>query len=94
MNAIFIHDLRVETKIGVYEWERHMPQTIRIDLEFGLPSARPFTSGDFADAVDYAAVVQRINIGGGGVMPAWGTRLDPVTIKALTVYVHTLGGGQ
>src|SRR5215211_3787779 len=44
MNAIFIHDLRVETKIGVYEWERHLPQTIRIDLEFGLPSARPFTS--------------------------------------------------
>jgi len=60
MNAIFIHDLRVETKIGVYEWERHLPQTIRIDLEIGLPSARPFTSGDFADAVDYAAVVDRI----------------------------------
>ena len=34
--------------------------TIRIDLEFGLPSARPFSSGDFADAVDYAAVVERI----------------------------------
>jgi dihydroneopterin aldolase len=60
MNSIFIHDLRVETKIGVYEWERHLPQTIRIDLEIGLPSARPFTSGDFADAVDYAAVVERI----------------------------------
>ena len=60
MNAIFIHDLRVETKIGVYEWERHLPQTIRIDLEFGLPSARPFMSGDFADAIDYAAVVERI----------------------------------
>jgi 7,8-dihydroneopterin aldolase/epimerase/oxygenase len=60
MNAIFIHDLRVETKIGVYEWERHLRQTIRIDLEFGLPSARPFSSGDFADAVDYAAVVDRI----------------------------------
>src|SRR5213595_1250854 len=56
MNAIFIHDLRVETKIGVYEWERHMPQTIRIDLEFGLPSARPFTSGDFA------VVVERIKV--------------------------------
>src|SRR5438034_698280 len=62
MNAIFIHDLRVETKIGVYEWERHLPQTIRIDLEIGLPSARPFTSGDFADAVDYAAVVERIKV--------------------------------
>ena len=26
-------------------------------------------------------------------MPAWGRRLDPVTIKALTLYVHSLGGG-
>ena len=32
--------------------------------------------------------------GHGGVMPAWGTKLDPVTIKALTVYVHTFGGGE
>ncbi|MEO5766013.1 MAG: dihydroneopterin aldolase [Casimicrobiaceae bacterium] len=60
MNAIFIHDLRVLTRIGVYEWERHLPQTIRIDVDIGLPSARPFTSGEFADAVDYAAVVARI----------------------------------
>jgi cytochrome c oxidase cbb3-type subunit III len=29
-----------------------------------------------------------------GVMPAWGTRLDPVTIKMLAVYVHSLGGGE
>jgi cytochrome c oxidase cbb3-type subunit III len=32
--------------------------------------------------------------GRAGIMPAWGDRLDPVTIKALTVYVHSLGGGQ
>ena len=32
--------------------------------------------------------------GHGGVMPAWGTKLDDVTIKALTVYVHTFGGGE
>jgi cytochrome c oxidase cbb3-type subunit 3 len=29
-----------------------------------------------------------------GVMPAWSERLDPGTIKLLTVYVHALGGGQ
>lgn len=29
-----------------------------------------------------------------GVMPAWEGRLDPVTIKSLAVYVHSLGGGQ
>ena len=32
--------------------------------------------------------------GHGGVMPAWGAKLDDVTIKALTVYVHTFGGGE
>ncbi len=32
--------------------------------------------------------------GHGGVMPAWGGKLDPVTIKALAVYVHTFGGGE
>ncbi len=61
MNSIFIHDLRVRTRIGVYEWERHLPQTLRIDVDIGLPSARPFTTGEFADAVDYAKVVERIN---------------------------------
>ncbi|HET9426992.1 MAG TPA: cytochrome-c oxidase, cbb3-type subunit III [Allosphingosinicella sp.] len=29
-----------------------------------------------------------------GVMPAWGGRLDPVTIKMLAAYVHSLGGGE
>ena len=29
-----------------------------------------------------------------GAMPAWGGRLDPVTIKMLAAYVHSLGGGE
>ena len=60
MNTIFIHDLRVSTRIGVSAWERELPQTIRIDVDIELPSARPFMSGELADAVDYAAVVARI----------------------------------
>lgn len=32
--------------------------------------------------------------GHGGVMPTWGGRLTPETIKALAVYVHSLGGGE
>lgn len=43
---------------------------------------------------DLQTLEQTITYGRGGVMPAWGQRLDPVTIKALTVYVHTFGGGQ
>ena len=29
-----------------------------------------------------------------GVMPNWDHRLDPATIKAVTLYVHSLGGGE
>jgi cytochrome c oxidase cbb3-type subunit 3 len=39
-------------------------------------------------------IVQTIRTGRGGVMPNWDSRLDPETIKLLTVYVHSLGGGQ
>jgi dihydroneopterin aldolase len=60
MNTIFVHELRVDTRIGVYAWEQHLRQPLLIDLELSLPSTKPFTSDDFADALDYAAVVKRI----------------------------------
>lgn len=40
------------------------------------------------------AVVQSVTTGRGGAMPAWAPRLDPVTVKMLAVYVHSLGGGK
>jgi cytochrome c oxidase cbb3-type subunit 3 len=41
-----------------------------------------------------ADIVKSIETGRGGVMPAWAGRLDENTIKKLTIYVHSLGGGQ
>jgi len=61
MNAIIIHDLRVLTRIGVYDWERRLPQTLRLDVDIALPSAKPFATGELADALDYAAVVRRLH---------------------------------
>jgi cytochrome c oxidase cbb3-type subunit 3 len=43
---------------------------------------------------DKATIMNTIRGGRGGVMPAWGGRLDPETIKELAIYVHSLGGGQ
>jgi cytochrome c oxidase cbb3-type subunit III len=40
------------------------------------------------------AIRDQIVNGRGGVMPTWGKRLDPQTIKALTVYIHANAGGQ
>lgn len=45
-------------------------------------------------AGDKATVMETIRNGRGGVMPAWGQRLDPETIKELAIYVHSLGGGR
>jgi cytochrome c oxidase cbb3-type subunit 3 len=43
---------------------------------------------------DEASLIETITNGRGGVMPAWDGRLDPVTLKAMAVYVHSLGGGK
>jgi cytochrome c oxidase cbb3-type subunit 3 len=43
---------------------------------------------------DEATLIDTITNGRSGVMPAWEGRLDPVTIKAMAVYVHSLGGGK
>ncbi len=40
------------------------------------------------------AVRESVSTGRGAMMPAWSGRLDPATLKALAVYVHSLGGGQ
>ena len=43
---------------------------------------------------DEKTIVETITNGRNGVMPAWTGRLDPATIKALAVYVHSFGGGR
>lgn len=43
---------------------------------------------------DEATIIETITNGRAGVMPAWAGRLDPSTIKAMAVYVHSLGGGK
>jgi len=43
---------------------------------------------------DEATIEETITNGRAGVMPAWVDRFDPSTIKAMTVYVHSLGGGK
>jgi cytochrome c oxidase cbb3-type subunit 3 len=43
---------------------------------------------------DEATIIETVTNGRAGVMPAWVGRLDPATIKAMAVYVHSLGGGK
>jgi cytochrome c oxidase cbb3-type subunit 3 len=59
--------------------------------EFGAPN---LTDGIWLFGPDEATIVDIITNSRSGVMPAWTGRLDPVTIKALAYYVHSLGGGE
>ena len=60
MDAIQIRDLRVETLIGIHKRERHVAQTVSIDLEIGLPGTAVFKSDKVADTIDYEQVALRI----------------------------------
>ena len=59
MDIIFISDLRLDILIGVYDWEKKVPQKVQFDLEIGLPG-RKSQSDKLGDTIDYAAVVSRI----------------------------------
>ena len=63
----------------------------RGNIEFGAPN---LADGIWLYGGSREAVIESIRTGRGGVMPAWVGRLDPFTIKALAVYVHSLGGGR
>ena len=60
MDIIFIHELRAEAWIGIYEWEKLRPQTLDVNLEIGLDTHRAGESDNIRDTVDYGKVVERI----------------------------------
>ena len=60
MDAIVIRDLRVEALIGIHKRERHVVQTLSIDLEIGIPGTAVFASDKVADTIDYEQVTLRI----------------------------------
>lgn len=59
--------------------------------EVGAPN---LTDGIWLYGGKLADIEKTIETGRGGVMPYWTGRLDPVTIKMLAAYVHSLGGGK
>lgn len=60
MDIIFISEFKFETRIGIYEWERQVPQIIQLDLEIALPGGRVAATDEIADTIDYGAVTRRI----------------------------------
>ncbi len=59
-DIVFLKNLRTEAVIGIYEWERHTKQRIRIDLEMATDAKRVAEHDRIEDALDYKAVSKRL----------------------------------
>jgi len=60
MDTIFLEQVKVQTKLGVPEWERMIPQTIILDIEIGYDLAKSCLSDSIEDTIDYGQIVKRI----------------------------------
>ncbi len=60
MDIVFINDLRIETIIGIYDWERKVKQTISLDLEMGADIRKSAKTDAIEDTLNYKAVAKRL----------------------------------
>ena len=60
MDIVFINDLRIETIIGIYDWERKVKQTISLDLEMGTDIRKSAETDAIEDTLNYKAVAKRL----------------------------------
>jgi len=60
MDTIFLKDLRITTIVGIWEWERRMPQTISLDLEMAADVRRAAQTDHIDDTLNYKAVTKRV----------------------------------
>lgn len=60
MDKIFLNELKVDTVIGLWEWERRIRQTVVIDLEMSADIAKAAATDDVADTLNYKSVAKRV----------------------------------
>lgn len=59
-DTIFLHDLRIKTIVGIWEWERRIRQTVSIDLEMGADIRKAARTDKIEDALDYKQIAKRV----------------------------------
>jgi dihydroneopterin aldolase len=60
MDIVFINELRIETIIGIYDWERKVKQTVSLDLEMGTDIGKSAATDAIDDTLNYKAVAKRL----------------------------------
>ncbi|PHS71530.1 MAG: dihydroneopterin aldolase [Methylophaga sp.] len=60
MDKIFLTDLKIDTIIGIYDWERETLQTLSFELEMDWDIRQAAASDDITNTLDYGAIAQTI----------------------------------
>ena len=60
MDIVFVRELRADTVIGVYDWERTVRQSVLLDLEMATDIRRAAGADALEHTLDYAAISQRV----------------------------------
>ncbi len=59
-DTVFVHELKVETIIGIWGWERKIRQIVSIDLEMGADIRRAAKTDSIDDTLNYKAISKRV----------------------------------
>ncbi|QQZ29998.1 dihydroneopterin aldolase [Thiothrix subterranea] len=60
MDIVYVRDLRLDARIGIYEWEKRILQKIRIDLEMAWDNRIPAASDAIKDTLNYKTAAKRV----------------------------------
>ena len=60
MDIIFLHEIKVDTVIGIWDWERKIRQTVVIDLEMAADIRKAAASDRVDDTLNYKLVAKRL----------------------------------
>jgi len=60
MDIIYLHGLKCECCIGVWQWEKAITQTLTLDIDLGIDNPTASANDDLNDALNYQAIAQRV----------------------------------
>jgi dihydroneopterin aldolase len=60
MDKIFIHALKTETIVGIFDWERQVKQTVVLDIEFSADIRKAALTDSIEDTLNYKQVAKRV----------------------------------
>ena len=60
MDIVFVSDLDIDTVIGIFDWEREIRQTVRLNIEMNTDVRKAALTDRIEDALDYKAVSKRL----------------------------------